>query len=91
MAKVTEIVLLTLMPMSSAASLSSETARIALPMRVLPMNSVSATMMSALTASVARASPLMVSSPSWTGGMLTPFGKLCSPDPNTSCARLCKR
>ena len=45
MAKVREMVLLTLMPMSWAAALSSDTARIALPILVLPVKKVSAAMM----------------------------------------------
>ena len=38
MAKVMEMVRLTLMPMSCAAALSSEQARMALPILVLPVN-----------------------------------------------------
>ena len=45
MAKVMEMVRLTLMPISWAAALSSEQARMALPIRVLPVNRVRATMM----------------------------------------------
>ena len=45
MAKVMEMVALTLIPISCAAPLSSLQARIALPMRVLPVNQVSASMM----------------------------------------------
>ena len=45
MAKVMEIVELTLMPISWAAPLSSEQARMALPILVLPTNTDSATMM----------------------------------------------
>ena len=44
MANVTEMVELTLMPMSWAAPLSSEQARIALPILVLPVNRVRASM-----------------------------------------------
>ena len=64
MAKVMVMVLLTLMPISSAASRSSETARIALPMRVRLMNSVSPTMMAAVTPSVSRVMPSTVTPPS---------------------------
>ena len=46
MAKVVEMVWLTLMPMSWAAARSSDTARIALPIRLLLMNRGSATMIS---------------------------------------------
>ena len=49
MANVMEIVASTLMPMSRAASLSSEQARIALPIFVFPTNSESATMMTTHT------------------------------------------
>ena len=45
MAKVMEMVVLTLMPISWAAPLSSETARIAVPTLLLPVNSIRATMM----------------------------------------------
>ena len=45
MAKVREMVRLTLMPMSWAAPLSSEQARMALPIRVRPVKRVRATMM----------------------------------------------
>ena len=40
-----EMVVLTLMPISCAAPLSSDTARIAVPTLLLPVNSMSATMM----------------------------------------------
>ena len=40
-----EMVVLTLMPISWAAPLSSETARIAVPTLLLPVNSIRATMM----------------------------------------------
>ena len=45
MAKVREMVRLTLMPMSWAAPLSSEQARMALPILVLPVKAVRASMM----------------------------------------------
>ena len=48
MAKVMEMVVLTLMPISCAAPLSSDTARIAVPTLLVPVNSVSATMMMTL-------------------------------------------
>ena len=62
-ANVMEMVTLTLMPMSSAAPLSSETARMALPILVLPVNSVSATMMMMLAAMVTMVSPVTRSCP----------------------------
>ena len=54
MAKVTEMVALTLMPMSWAAPLSSEQARMALPILVLLMKVVSASMMTTQAAMVSR-------------------------------------
>ena len=48
MAKVTEIVRFTLMPISSAAPRSSLTQRMALPILVFAVNSVSAIMMTTL-------------------------------------------
>ena len=45
MAKVSEMVALTLMPISCAAPLSSEQARMALPSLVRPVKKVSSTMM----------------------------------------------
>ena len=64
MAKVVEMVLFTLMPMSSAASRSSETARMALPVRVLPVNQVRPTMMMMEAMMVTMTSPVMTSWPS---------------------------
>ena len=55
MAKVMEMVLLTLMPMSCAAPLSSEQARIALPILVLPVNSVSTSAMTTQASTVTMA------------------------------------
>ena len=63
MANVMEIVASTLIPMSRAASLSSEQARIALPILVLPMKSESATMMTTHTAIVTSATYETRSSP----------------------------
>ena len=54
MAKVTEMVRLTLMPMSWAAPLSSDTARMALPILVLPVNRVRHTMMTIQATMVTR-------------------------------------
>ena len=52
MANVMEIVKLTLMPMSCAAALSSDTARIALPILLFEVNTVSAAMMTRHTTTV---------------------------------------
>ena len=52
MAKVMVIVRFTLMPISSAASRSSETARMALPVLDLEMNRLMAIMMTTMTARV---------------------------------------
>ena len=52
MAKVAEMVALTLMPMSCAAALSSEQARMALPILLLLTKVVSASMMTTQTAMV---------------------------------------
>ena len=64
MANVMEMVMLTLMPISSAAPLSSDTARIALPNLVRPVNAVSATMMTILASTVTIVPPEMTSWPS---------------------------
>lgn len=63
MANVSVMVLSTLMPISVAASLSSDTARMALPSFVLSMNSVSATISTAVTASVSTVIPSTCTSP----------------------------
>ena len=60
-AKVMEIVRFTLMPISCAAPRSSETQRMAFPVLVLEMNSVSATMMTILAAMVISVSGLITS------------------------------
>ena len=64
MAKVTEIVLFTLIPISSAAPRSSDTQRMAFPVFVLEMNRVSAIMMMILAAMVISVSGLITSCPS---------------------------
>ena len=58
MAKVMEMVRLTLMPMSCAAPRSSERASMARPVLVFLMNSVSAIMMTMVTPNVAMDSPV---------------------------------
>ena len=57
MANVSVMVRSTLMPISVAASLSSDTARMALPSFVRSMNSVSATISTAVTPSVSTVMP----------------------------------
>ena len=61
MAKVMEMVALTLMPMSCAAPLSSEQARMALPRRVLLVNHSRASMMTMQMAMVAMVTKLTLS------------------------------
>ena len=63
MAKVMEMVALTLMPMSCAAALSSEQARMALPILVFPVNQVSPSMMTTQAATVTMAAMVIFSSP----------------------------
>ena len=63
MAKVKEMVWLMLMPMSCAASVSSDTARMALPILVLLTRRVRPTMEMAVMSRVMTATPEMVRSP----------------------------
>ena len=63
MAKVREMVRFTLMPMSWAAPLSSEHARMALPSLLLPVNSVSPAMITMHMAIVSRETYEMLSLP----------------------------
>ena len=63
MAKTMAIVALTSMPMSWAAPLSSETARMALPILVLVVNSVRPTMITMLARTVTSVTELTTSSP----------------------------
>ena len=93
MANVRAIVWLTLMPISSAAPRSSDTARMALPIFVRPVNCVSATMMTILASTVTIVSPLMSSAPSnrEMEPMLTTEAKLLGFGPQMSSARFCKR
>ena len=65
MANVKVMVLLMLMPISCAAPVSSETARMALPMRVFCTRNVSASIESTETTIVTIALRLMDSEPSW--------------------------
>ena len=64
MAKVMEMVRLTSMPMSWAAALSSEQARMALPIFVRPVKAVRASMMATHTRTVTMVSQEMESWPS---------------------------
>ena len=93
MAKVMEMVLLTLMPMSCAASRSSETARMDLPMRVLPVNQVRPTMMTTETRTVTTTSPVMVREPNrWKGLMAeTTLVKLLGLELQISWAAFCRK
>ena len=91
MAKVMVMVRLTLMPISSAAPLSSETARMALPMRVLLMKSVRQIIIRAVTTSVMRVMPSMYTPPSSMVGSLKMVGKAFCSEPKISRARFCSR
>ena len=86
MAKVTVMVRLTLMPMSSAAPLSSETTRMALPILVLPVKRVRAIMMTTQAAMVTMASPEMIICPPSRDSEPSPTteGKLLGLAPQTS-------
>ena len=63
MAKVMEMVALTLMPMSWAAALSSEQARMALPILVRPVNHTRAAMMTTQASTVTMEAMVIFSSP----------------------------
>ena len=63
MAKVMEMVRLTLIPMSWAAPLSSDTARMALPILVLPVNRVRHSIMTTQATMVTRVTWEMVRGP----------------------------
>ena len=91
MAKVMVMVWLTLMPMSSAAPLSSDTARMALPMRVLLMNRVRPIIITAVTTRVARVIPSIYTAPSSMVGREITVGKDFCSGPKISRARFCSR
>ena len=74
MANVRVIVLSTLMPISVAASLSSDTARMALPSFVLSINSVSAAISAAVTASVSSVMPSTCTPPTVSMGSFSSVG-----------------
>ena len=93
MANVSEIVEFTLMPMSVAAPRSSEQARMALPMRVLPVNIVRPTMTTTPAMTVTIVMALTTSCPpnSETDGRLTTDGNDLVSDPQMSSAAFCRK
>ena len=91
MAKVMEMVLLTLMPISCAAPLSSLTARMALPIFVLLVNSVSASIMTIHTAMVMRAVLVMVAPPTVKDFEPSILGKLLGLEDQMSRAAFCRK
>ena len=91
MAKVMVMVRFVLMPISPAASLSSETARIALPSFVLLINRVSAIMMIAVTPRVTRVMPSIVTCPSLMAGSFRIVGNAFCSEPKISSATFCSR
>ena len=93
MAKVVEMVWLTLMPMSWAASRSSDTARMALPVRVLPVNRVRPTITRMQAATVSSTSPVMTILPSARemGFMVTTDVKFLGLEDQISWAAFCRK
>ncbi len=93
MAKVSEMVAFTLMPISCAAPLSSDTACMACPTFVLLTNNVSATMMTADVTMVTSVSPVTTSCPPKrrSGSMDTTDVKDFGAEPQMSSARFCSR
>ena len=93
MAKVSEIVVLTLMPISCAAPLSSDTARIAVPALLLLVNRVSTTMMMMQVTTVTMVTGAMVSCPPNSGIGLPPTTevKLLVLEPQISSAAFCRK
>ena len=93
MAKVTEMVVFTLMPMRPAAPLSSETARMAVPILVLVVNSVSTIMMRMQAATVTMVTPEMISLPpkSWTDQFPTMEEKVLGLEPQIRRAAFCRK
>ena len=79
------------MPISVAASLSSDTARMALPSLVLSMNSVSAAISAAVTASVSTVMPSTCTPPTVKPGSFTSVGYAICWEPKISSAAFCKR
>ena len=86
---VIDIVLFTLIPISCAAPLSSETARIALPDFVLLTNSVSKIIITTVTATVTIVSPEIFKAVTLNFG--TTDLKLFAAEPNISKAAFCNR
>ena len=91
MAKVMEMVLLTLMPMSWAAPLSSLTARMALPILVLLVNSVRPIIMTTQTTMVSRAVLVMVAEPMVKDLEPSILGKLLGLEDQISRAAFCRK
>ena len=94
MAKVMEIVWLTLMPISEAAPRSSDTQRMALPVLVLLVKAVSAIMMTMLAAMVTSVAPVIFSSPpnrEMVGILIMLPGKLFGFAPQIISAMFCRR
>ena len=93
MAKVSEMVVLTLMPISCAAPLSSDTARIAVPALLLLVNRVSATIITTQITTVTMVTGAMVSWPSNSEIGLPPTTevKLFVLEPQISSAAFCRK
>ena len=93
MANTMEMVRSTLMPMSCAAPLSSEQARMALPILVREVNSVSATITSTAASTVTMVMELMMSWPSksLTEGKLTAEGNALGSAPQMSSAEFWRK
>lgn len=89
-AKVRLIVRFTFMPMSCAAPLSSEQARMALPILLLLVKSVSPTMMTTHMAMVSSEMPLIVRPPSETEPPTMGVYDL-GLAPQSSCAAFCRK
>ncbi|MPM81343.1 hypothetical protein SDC9_128395 [bioreactor metagenome] len=90
-ANVNEIVRLILMPMSCAASVSSETARIALPILVFWTRNVNKSIETAAAMSVMTAVPESSIEPRKIDGILEKLGMTCAFAPKTICERFSNR
>ena len=91
MAKVMEMVPFTLIPISSAAPRSSDTARMALPAFVLLINRVRATMIAVVTTRVTMVMPEMFTDPTCTESRLITDLKGIGVDEKISRATLCRK
>ena len=91
MANVTEIVVFTLIPISCAAPLSSDTARMAVPIFVLLVNSISTTIIRMHTAMVTSVTWVMRSVPRLTDPLPTTEVKLTGVDVQISSAAFCRK